>query len=142
MPFTGRLLSEEFSAARLAFNYLQGLAEERGEPSRLAEFEKFFPFVAIADDHDRWIHQVPESADWALAVQTLGGVDSFREIAKLTEPVMSRRMRVALEAGKKAMDKSLRPRQRHYGRAAAGQWLADSHRLLHGLQQRSGLEAL
>ena len=107
MPFTGRLLSEEFSAARLAFNYLKGLAEERGEQSRLPEFEKFFPFVAIADDHDRWIHQVPESADWALAVQTLGGIDSFREISKLTEPVMSRRMRIALEAGKRAMNKSL-----------------------------------
>jgi oligoribonuclease NrnB/cAMP/cGMP phosphodiesterase (DHH superfamily) len=107
VPFTGRLLSEEFSAARLAYNYLKGLAEERGEQSRLAEFEKFFPFVAIADDHDRWIHQVPESADWALAVQTLGGVDSYREITKLTEPVMSRRMRIALEAGRKAMDKSL-----------------------------------
>jgi oligoribonuclease NrnB/cAMP/cGMP phosphodiesterase (DHH superfamily) len=107
VPFTGRLLSEEFSAARLAFNYLKDLAQERGEQSRLPEFEKFFPFVAIADDHDRWIHQVPESADWALAVQTLGGIDSFREISKLTEPVMSRRMRIALEAGKRAMNKSL-----------------------------------
>jgi oligoribonuclease NrnB/cAMP/cGMP phosphodiesterase (DHH superfamily) len=107
VPFTGRLLSEEFSAARLAFNYLKDLAEERGEQSRLAEFEKFFPFVAIADDHDRWIHQVPESADWALAVQTLGGIESFREIGKLTEPVLSRRMRTALESGKKAMAKSL-----------------------------------
>jgi len=107
VPFTGRLLSEEFSAARLAFNYLKELAEERGEQSRLPEFEKFFPFVAIADDHDRWIHQVPESADWALAVQTLGGIDSFREITKLKEPTMSRRMRIALEAGKKAMNKSL-----------------------------------
>jgi oligoribonuclease NrnB/cAMP/cGMP phosphodiesterase (DHH superfamily) len=107
VPFTGRLLSEEFSAARLTFNYLKDLAEERGEQARLAEFEKFFPFVAIADDHDRWIHQVPESADWALAVQTLGGIDSFREIARLSEPVMSRRLRLAFEAGKKAMDKSL-----------------------------------
>src|ERR1700686_1873016 len=107
VPFTGRLLSEEFSAARLTYNYLKERAEERGEQARLAEFERFFPFVAIADDHDRWIHQVPESADWALAVQTLGGVDSFREIARLSEPVMSRRLRLAFEAGKKAMDKSL-----------------------------------
>ena len=107
VPFTGRLLSEEFSAARLTYNYLKERAEERGEQARLAEFERFFPFVAIADDHDRWIHQVPESADWALAVQTLGGIDSFREIARLSEPVMSRRLRLAFEAGKKAMDKSL-----------------------------------
>ena len=107
VPYTGRLLSEEFSAARLTFNYLKDLAEEHGEQARLPQFEKFFPFVAIADDHDRWIHQVPESADWALAVQTLGGIDSFREIMRLNEPVMSRRLRLAFEAGKKAMDKSL-----------------------------------
>jgi uncharacterized protein len=107
VPFTGRVLSEEFSAARLTFNYLKELAMERGEAARLGEFEKFFPFVAIADDHDRWIHHVPESADWALAVQTLGGTDSFREIVRLGEPVMSRRLRLAFEAGKKAMDKSL-----------------------------------
>src|ERR1700722_14546822 len=107
VPFTGRLLAEEFSAARLTFNYLKNLAAERGEHARLAEFEKFYPFVAIADDHDRWIHQVPESADWALAVQTLGGTDSFREITRLGEPVMSRRLRLAFEAGKKEMGKSL-----------------------------------
>jgi len=107
VPFTGRLLSEEFSAARLTFNYLNDLAGERGEQARLPEFEKFFPFVAIADDHDRWIHQVPESANWALAVQTLGGTDSYREITRLSEPVMSRRLRLAYEQGKKAMDKSL-----------------------------------
>ena len=107
VPFTGRLLSEEFSAARLTFNYLKALAAERGEGVRLPEFEKFFPFVAIADDHDRWIHQVPESANWALAVQTLGGTDSYREISHLSEPVMSRRLRLAYEQGKKAMDKSL-----------------------------------
>ncbi len=107
VPFTGRLLSEEFSAARLTFNYLKDLAAERGALARLPEFEKFFPFVAIADDHDRWIHQVPESANWALAVQTLGGTDSYREITRLSEPVMSRRLRLAYEQGKKAMDKSL-----------------------------------
>jgi oligoribonuclease NrnB/cAMP/cGMP phosphodiesterase (DHH superfamily) len=107
VPFTGRLLSEEFSAARLAFNYLKDLAQERGEQSRLAEFEKFFPFVAIADDHDRWVHQVPESADWALAVQTLGGIPSYREIIKLQEPKMSRRLREALRAGQDAMRRSV-----------------------------------
>jgi oligoribonuclease NrnB/cAMP/cGMP phosphodiesterase (DHH superfamily) len=106
VPFTGRLLSEEFSAARLTFNFLKELAKERAQQALLAKFEQFFPFVAIADDHDRWIHRIPESADWALAVQTLGGVDSYREITRLAEPVMSRRLKIALEAGLKAMDKS------------------------------------
>ena len=107
VPFTGRLLSEEFSAARLAFNYLKDLAQERGDSraspsSRSSSRSSRSPTTTTVG-----FHQVPESADWALAVQTLGGVDSFREIAKLTEPVMSRRMRLALEAGKKAMNKSL-----------------------------------
>ncbi len=107
VPFSGRVLSEEFSAARLTFNFLKQLAEERGETEGLAKFERFFPFVAIADDHDRWVHRIPESADWALAVQTLGGVDSYREIIRLEEPVMSRKLKLALEHGRKAMDKSL-----------------------------------
>jgi oligoribonuclease NrnB/cAMP/cGMP phosphodiesterase (DHH superfamily) len=107
VPFTGRLLTEEFSAARLTFNFLKALAEERGQQARLEGFEEFFPFVAIADDHDRWVHRVPDSANWALAVQTLGGVESYREITRLTVPVMSRRLKIALDAGRKAMDKSL-----------------------------------
>ena len=106
VPFAGRVLSEEYSAARLAFNYLKRTAQDAGDEDKLRRFEKFSAFAAIADDHDRWIHRIPESADWALAVQTLGGVESYREIIRLSEPVMSRKLRVALEAGRKAMDKS------------------------------------
>lgn len=106
VPFAGRVLSEEYSAARLAFDYLKRIAQEAGDEGKLRDFEKFAPFAAIADDHDRWIHRIPESADWALAVQTLGGSDSYREIIRLSEPVMSRKLRLALEAGRKAMDKS------------------------------------
>src|SRR5579863_1792888 len=107
VPFTGRVLSEEYSAARLTFNFLKRMAEEAGDEGKAHDYEKFFPFVAIADDHDRWIHRIPESADWALAVQTLGGIESYREIIRLEEPVMSRRLRAALEMGRSALDKSL-----------------------------------
>jgi uncharacterized protein len=106
VPFADRVLSEQYSAARLTFDYLERTARERGESEKARTFVKFAPFAAIADDHDRWIHQIPESADWALAVQTLGGVESYREIIRLSEPVMSRKLRLALEAGRKAMDKS------------------------------------
>src|SRR5260370_8414050 len=82
------------------------MADENGDP-RAQALDDFFPFVAIADDHDRWIHQIPESPDWALAVQTLGGMESYREIGRLSEPVMSRRLRAALEEGRLAMDRSL-----------------------------------
>jgi oligoribonuclease NrnB/cAMP/cGMP phosphodiesterase (DHH superfamily) len=107
VPFAGRLLSEEFSAARLTFNYLMRVAQAAGDEARVAAYQTFFPFVAIADDHDRWIHQIPGSQEWALAVQTLGGIESYRDIIRLDQPVMTRRLRTALESGREAMEKSL-----------------------------------
>jgi oligoribonuclease NrnB/cAMP/cGMP phosphodiesterase (DHH superfamily) len=106
VPFTARVLSEEYSAAKLTFNFLEGMAAETGDQAKGDAYGHFRPFVEIADDHDRWIHRVAGSADWALAVQTLGGIESYREIIQLDEPVMSRRLRTALEAGRGAMDKS------------------------------------
>jgi oligoribonuclease NrnB/cAMP/cGMP phosphodiesterase (DHH superfamily) len=106
VPFAGRVLSEQFSAARLTFNYLRRRAATL-PAARARAFEEFAPFAAIADDHDRWIHRIPESNDWALAVQTLGGPESYREILRLREPRMTRKLRAALEAGREAMARSL-----------------------------------
>jgi len=107
VPFTGRVLSEEYSAALLTFNYLKHMAEQAGDEARARTYREFLPFAEIADDHDRWIHRIPGSADWALAVQTLGGIESYREVIRLNTAVMSRRLKTALEAGHGAMDKSL-----------------------------------
>jgi oligoribonuclease NrnB/cAMP/cGMP phosphodiesterase (DHH superfamily) len=107
VAFTGCVLSEEYSAAKLTFNFLRQLARDSGEEGHLLSYERFQPFVELADDHDRWIHCVPGSADWALAVQTLGGIESYREIISLREPKMSRKLKAALEIGRGAMDKSL-----------------------------------
>lgn len=106
VPFAGRVLSEQYSAARLVFNYLRRRAATL-PAVRARAFEEFAAFAAIADDHDRWVHRIPDSKDWALAVQTLGGVESYREILRLREPKMTRRLRAALEAGREAMAKSL-----------------------------------
>jgi oligoribonuclease NrnB/cAMP/cGMP phosphodiesterase (DHH superfamily) len=107
VAFAGCVLSEEYSAARLTFNFLRQMTHDQGDKDHLSSFESFQPFVELADDHDRWIHRVPGSADWALAVQTLGGIESYREIIHLREPVMSRKLKAALEIGRSAMDKSL-----------------------------------
>jgi oligoribonuclease NrnB/cAMP/cGMP phosphodiesterase (DHH superfamily) len=107
VPFTGKVLSEQYSAARLTFNFLKRMGTKTLSAKHRDAFEGFFPFVEIADDHDRWVHRMPESSDWALAVQTLGGMASYREIAKLDKPVMTRRLAVALAAGKEGMRKSL-----------------------------------
>lgn len=106
VPFAGRVLSEQFSAARLTFNYLRRRIAALSA-ARARGFEEFAPFAAIADDNDRWIHRIPESKDWALAVQTLGGPESYREILRLREPKMTRKLRTALEAGRQAMAHSL-----------------------------------
>jgi oligoribonuclease NrnB/cAMP/cGMP phosphodiesterase (DHH superfamily) len=106
VPFAGKVLTEDYSAARLTFNYLKSMAGDLPVAQREA-FEAFQPFVLIADDHDRWIHKIPESADWALAVQTLGGIASYREILKLREPRMSRKLRHAFDLGQDAMRRSV-----------------------------------
>ena len=107
VAFAGRVLSEEYSAAKLTFNFLRQMAHHSGDEEHSSSYESFLPFVELADDHDRWIHRVPGSADWALAVQTLGGIESYREIIRLHEPTMSRKLKAALEIGRSAMAKSL-----------------------------------
>jgi len=107
VPFAGQVLSEEYSAARLTFEFLKHREEELSSAEKRCDFESFRRFAEIADDHDRWIHKIPESPDWALAVQTLGGIPSYREIVKLREPKMSRRLREALRAGQEAMRRSM-----------------------------------
>ena len=108
VQFAGKVLAEQYSAARLTFNYLKEMSGSRVlTPKQREAFESFAPFAEIADDHDRWIHKIPESSDWALAVQTLGGMASYREIMKLERPVMTRRLANALAAGQEGMRKSL-----------------------------------
>jgi oligoribonuclease NrnB/cAMP/cGMP phosphodiesterase (DHH superfamily) len=107
VAFAGCVLSEEYSAAKLTFNFLRQFARESGDEAHLLSYERFEPFAELADDHDRWIHRIPGSADWALAVQTLGGIESYREIIRLREPKMSRKLKAALEIGRAAMEKSL-----------------------------------
>jgi oligoribonuclease NrnB/cAMP/cGMP phosphodiesterase (DHH superfamily) len=107
VPFAGKVLSEERSAALLTFEYLTKSAEQLAPGRDHRGFESFRAFAELADDHDRWIHRIPESSDWALAVQTLGGMASYREIVKLDEPVMSRRLKAALAQAHDALRRSI-----------------------------------
>ncbi|MGH7864882.1 MAG: hypothetical protein ACREQB_07825 [Candidatus Binataceae bacterium] len=106
VSFAGKVLTEKYSAALLTFNYLKRMATEGLSAVKRREFEQFQPFAEIADDHDRWIHKIPQSQDWALAVQTLGGAASYREILRLKEPKMTRRLRIALEQAHDALRRS------------------------------------
>ncbi len=70
VPFTAHVVSEEFSAARLVYQYLEEqLAAARRTNPRFAEFRQA---VAMADDNDRWIHAIPGSRELAWTIRTLG----------------------------------------------------------------------
>ncbi len=105
VTFAGRVLSERFSAARLTFNYLAHRVANLSAAKARA-FTDFSRIAALADDHDRWVHKLKDSPDWALAVQTLGSIDSYREILRMREPVLSRKLMRALGEGRAAMARS------------------------------------
>ncbi len=107
VPFAGRLLTEEFSAARLVYNFLIERTDLPDVEYRRTALRTFFPVIDMADDHDRWVHRLPDSSDWALAVQTLGSMESYRELLQMTEPAMSRALAQALDSGKKSMRQSM-----------------------------------
>ena len=70
VPFTDTVLSEEFAASRLAYEYLERRAASEGRAHpRLASFR---PVVAMADDNDRWLHAIPGSRELGWVVRALG----------------------------------------------------------------------
>jgi uncharacterized protein len=84
VPFTDRVLSEEFAASRLVYEYLgRRLATEgRTAPA----FTAFAPVIAMADDNDRWLHRVPGSRELAWTVRTLGD-EAYGELIGIDEGV-------------------------------------------------------
>ena len=80
VPFTDKVLSEEFAASRLVYEYLaRRLA---GEGRQVPAFTAFAPVVAMADDNDRWLHRVPGSRELAWVVGALGP-DAYDEFLTL-----------------------------------------------------------
>jgi oligoribonuclease NrnB/cAMP/cGMP phosphodiesterase (DHH superfamily) len=77
VPFADRVLSEDFAASRLTYEYLtHRLAAEHRRAPRFAALERL---VAMADDNDRWLHRIPGSRELAWTVRTLGA-DAYREL--------------------------------------------------------------
>jgi uncharacterized protein len=80
VPFADRVLSEEFAASRLVYEYLQA----RGDAP--AGFASLAPFIAMADDNDRWLHRIPGSRALAWTVRSLGE-DAYPELLRVDESV-------------------------------------------------------
>jgi oligoribonuclease NrnB/cAMP/cGMP phosphodiesterase (DHH superfamily) len=70
VPFAGRVLSEEFAASRLTYDYLRGRLEAEGRAA--PRFAALAPLIAMADDNDRWLHRIPGSRELAWVVRSLG----------------------------------------------------------------------
>lgn len=101
VPFTDRVLSERVAASRLVWEYL---AEREGAPP---SFTRFRPIVAMADDNDRWLHEIPGSRELAWVVRVLGP-DAFDEIVGLDERVVyTPRMQAARERVESEIERSL-----------------------------------
>ena len=84
VPLAGSVLSEDFAASRLTYEHLRGrLAEERRRESR---FDDFAPVVAMADDNDRWLHQIPGSRELAWVVKAMGP-DAYEDFLGLDDQV-------------------------------------------------------
>ena len=99
VPFAGRVLSEEYAASRLVYEYL---AERLAAEGRTAPgFEAFAPVIAMADDNDRWLHRVPGSRELAWTVRTLGA-EAYDELlgidAKVTYTPRMSAARARVEA--------------------------------------------
>jgi len=84
VPFTDTVLSEEFAASRLVYEYLQRRLAAEGKTDR--SFATFAPVVAMADDNDRWLHRVAGSRELGWVVRELGP-DAYPDFLGLDERV-------------------------------------------------------
>lgn len=84
VPFIDTVLSEEFAASRLVYEYLaRRMAADGGSHPR---FTSFRPVVAMADDNDRWLHAIPGSRELGWVVRALGS-EAYPEFLTLDERV-------------------------------------------------------
>lgn len=91
--FTGQVLSEAYAATRLTYEYLRDrLRLDRRENEW---FDALQRLVSMADDNDRWIHQVPGSRELGLVVSVLGP-SAYQELLHIdAEVTYTPRMREA-----------------------------------------------
>jgi len=84
VPFADRVLSEDYAASRLTYEYLERrlAAEGRQAPG----FAAFAPVIAMADDNDRWLHRVPGSRELAWVVRALGA-EAYAELLEIDSRV-------------------------------------------------------
>lgn len=76
----GHKISNEYSAAKLTYDFLLDVRPVRGDLSALRDFEKV---VLMADDTDRWVHRLPGSRELALAVGAMTSMAVYEELLQI-----------------------------------------------------------
>jgi oligoribonuclease NrnB/cAMP/cGMP phosphodiesterase (DHH superfamily) len=85
LGLTGWVASNKYSAARLLFDYMVSHEDKIGKANQqLLEFQQV---VLLADDNDRWIHNLSGSRELALTVAALGGLDAYHELVHIDSNV-------------------------------------------------------
>jgi uncharacterized protein len=83
VPFAHQIVDDRFAASRLVFDYLS--ERLRAEGRRNPAFERFAHVVRMADDNDRWLHEVPGSWELALTLRAMNGPEAFEDLLTIDE---------------------------------------------------------
>ncbi len=107
VPFTDVVLDESFAASRLAYEYLRRNRPLQVEPTGLSQL------VAMADDNDRWLHQMPDSHALALAVHALNDLAAYQELFEFARTgKWTPRLRAAYEIARQDVARSIATAER------------------------------
>jgi uncharacterized protein len=105
VPFALKIVDDRFAASRLVFEHLEQRLRDAGCTNRA--FESFAPVVRMADDNDRWLHEVPGSWELALTLRSMNGPEAYEDLLGIDERVTyTPRMRAAYEKVASEMKRS------------------------------------
>ena len=96
VPFAHHIVDDSFAASKLVYDYLTGRARAAGVTKEA--LDRFHRVVEMADDNDRWIHEMAGSWDLALTLRSMDGAEAFDELVTIDEQATySPRMQAAFE---------------------------------------------
>jgi uncharacterized protein len=85
VPFALKIVDDSYAASRLVYEHL--VERQRREGRVSPALERFAPVVRMADDNDRWIHEVPGSWELALTLRSMDGPEAFEDLVRIDENV-------------------------------------------------------
>jgi oligoribonuclease NrnB/cAMP/cGMP phosphodiesterase (DHH superfamily) len=105
VPFALKIVDDRVAAARLVYEHL--IERLRREGRKNPDLERFAPIVRMADDNDRWLHEVPGSWELALTLRSLDGPEAYEDLLGIDEKgTYTPRMRAAWEKVEAEMKES------------------------------------